>query len=70
VLYRSVECVWKVKAEDYSDRVVKDGASRIIATSGRKMGKDSNCHTVVKKKKWADNLRIAFLLDRKKNTAT
>jgi len=41
VLYRSVECVWKVKAEDYSDRVKKDGAPRIFATSGRKIGKDA-----------------------------
>ena len=30
------------------------------------MGKDANCHTVVKKEK-ADNFRIAFFLGRKKN---
>jgi hypothetical protein len=41
---------WKVKAEDYSDRVMKDWASRMFAISRRKIGKDANYQTVVKKK--------------------
>jgi hypothetical protein len=48
-LHRSLECVWKTKSEDFSDRVRKEQAYDALVTKVKTVDKPAKCDTVVKR---------------------
>jgi hypothetical protein len=49
-LYWSLECVWKVKSKEYSDRVKKEQAYDVLVTRVKTVDKDANRDTAAKNK--------------------
>lgn len=56
-LYKSYECLWKVKCRDYSNRILKDKAYDQLVRFVQKFDKTANRETITKK---VNSLRTTF----------
>ncbi|KAL1489915.1 hypothetical protein ABEB36_013841 [Hypothenemus hampei] len=62
-MYRSLPCIWKVKSNEYSNRIIKNKAYEKLLTKLRETDKDATIATVKKK---IDSLRGSFRKELKK----